>query len=90
VRFISSVPKIVLVKGRRALHPKFEDRATMCALEGRQHGNQSWVTPSQYGLGPMARDSKEGRFFLPEKGLSPNTRTAQPTQMGQKHLTTSV
>jgi hypothetical protein len=35
VRFISLVSKLVLVLGRRVLDPKFGDRATMCALEGR-------------------------------------------------------
>jgi hypothetical protein len=39
------------------------DRATMCAFEGKQHGNLSWVSSSLYGRGPMVRDSKVGCFF---------------------------
>jgi hypothetical protein len=37
VRFISSVPKLIIVWGWmrvECLDPKFWDRATMCALEG--------------------------------------------------------
>jgi hypothetical protein len=49
------------------LDPKFGDYTTMCALEERQHGNQSWIDPSLYGGGTIARDLKEGHFFLLEK-----------------------